>query len=252
MTVSIDRLDLELKSIAGAKVEGAASATMRPVDAATLIILDRSAPEPKVLMGRRNASVKFMPNKFVFPGGRVDPSDNGMPVAGILQSHVEQRLIAGKPPISASRARALALAATREAFEETGIMIGTRDHGAPEDVPAGSWSAFKTHGVYPDLEGFQYLARAITPPGRTRRFDTRFFVVDSSFIAHRIEIEATIDDELTEIDWIGLKDAKALEIPMITLVILEELDARLNLGLESKAPVPCFKQRYGRFVREDV
>ncbi len=44
----------------------------RPVDAATLILVDRTVATPKVLVGKRHDKVVFMPGKFVFPGGRVD------------------------------------------------------------------------------------------------------------------------------------------------------------------------------------
>src|SRR4051794_8513753 len=48
----------------------------RPVDAATLILIDRTGPVPKVLVGKRHDKVVFMPGKFVFPGGRVEALDN--------------------------------------------------------------------------------------------------------------------------------------------------------------------------------
>ena len=54
---------------------------IRPKDAATLILVDRSGPVPKVLLGKRHARLKFMPGKFVFPGGGLDPTDKAMPVA---------------------------------------------------------------------------------------------------------------------------------------------------------------------------
>ena len=53
----------------------------RPRDAATLILIDRTATKPKVLVGRRHDNVVFMPGKYVFPGGRVDKADNRVPVA---------------------------------------------------------------------------------------------------------------------------------------------------------------------------
>ncbi|MGE3998189.1 MAG: NUDIX hydrolase, partial [Variibacter sp.] len=52
---------------------------VRPRDAATLIVLDRTGAEPKVMMGRRHDRHKFMPGKFVFPGGRVEAYDGRMP-----------------------------------------------------------------------------------------------------------------------------------------------------------------------------
>ena len=48
---------------------------LKPRDAATLMIVDRSGATPRVLLGRRNANLKFMAGKFVFPGGRLDAAD---------------------------------------------------------------------------------------------------------------------------------------------------------------------------------
>ena len=255
-TASLDarqRLEAEFRAVAQQpKQAGVTAKSLRPVDAATLILLDHTGSEPKVLMGRRNGAVKFMPNKFVFPGGRLDLTDREMPVAGILEAHVERRLVAGTPGITAARARALALTAIRETYEETGILIGTKEHGAPEIAPAGSWQAFQEHGVLPDLEGFRFVARAVTPPGRSRRFDTRFFTVDARYIAHRIEKPMHDDDELTDVSWIPLSTAQTLDVPGITHVILDELSLKLKAGLDRDEPVPFYRQRRGTFVREQI
>src|SRR5881227_4275992 len=87
----------------------------RPVDAATLILVDRNVAVPKVLVGKRHDKVVFMPGKFVFPGGRVDKSDNRVPVAASIPKELEISLLKGSPKITASRAKSLAVAAIREA-----------------------------------------------------------------------------------------------------------------------------------------
>src|SRR3954451_15731945 len=148
---------------------------MRPKDAASLIILDRSGSEPKVLLGRRHEGHAFMPGKFVFPGGRVEAADAGVPAASELNSEAAAKLMQGT---SARRARALALAAIRETFEETGLMLGIKRAAAPSAAD-GLWSAFAQAGVYPELGQMHVVARAITPPGLSRRFDTRFFAVNA-------------------------------------------------------------------------
>ena len=96
----------------------------RPKDAATLILVDRAGSIPKVLVGRRHDNVVFMPGKFVFPGGRVDKTDNRVPVAAPISKELETNLLRGSPKISASRAKSLAIAAIREACEETGLCLG--------------------------------------------------------------------------------------------------------------------------------
>src|SRR6201747_2602766 len=110
----------------------------RPVDAATLILVDRSGPIPKVLVGKRHDNVVFMPGKFVFPGGRVDSTDNRIPVAAPIPKELEASLMRGSPKIAPSRARSLAVAAIREACEETGLCLGRKNNGAAPNLD-GSW-----------------------------------------------------------------------------------------------------------------
>lgn len=225
--------------------------TLRPVDAATLIIIDRKGKNPKVLMGKRHEGLKFMPGKFVFPGGRIEPGDRSMTVAGALHPRAEQALMARVTRPSAQRSRALALAAIRETFEETGLLLGTRDYGAPESVPADTaWAAFRERGVFPDLEALHFIGRAITPPKRVRRFDTRFFAVDRTAIAEEVPGVVGPEAELVELAWVTLPQAKALDLPPITTVILGELEARIAAGFGHQLPVPFFHQQRGRFVRE--
>src|SRR5712691_1056372 len=99
---------------------------VRPRDAATLILLDRSGPKPKVLLGRRHHGLAFMPGKFVFPGGRVDLRDREMSVATPLDRRVEAKLMLKVQRPSAAKAQALALAAIRETLEETGLLLGSK------------------------------------------------------------------------------------------------------------------------------
>jgi 8-oxo-dGTP pyrophosphatase MutT (NUDIX family) len=225
--------------------------TVRPADAATLIIIDRSSRKPKVLMGRRHAGHKFMPGKFVFPGGRIESGDRLMRVAGALHPRAEEALMARVARPSAGRSRALALAAIRETFEETGLLLGTREYGSPEDVPE-SWAAFRERGVFPDLEALHFIGRAVTPPKRVRRYDTRFFAVDRTGIADEVEGIVGPDSELVELTWATIEKARDLDLPPITSVILSELEARIAAGFSPRLPVPFFYQRRGRFVREEL
>ena len=222
----------------------------RPKNAATLIIIDRSARTPKLLMGKRHTGHKFMPGKFVFPGGRIELGDRHMPVVGALNPRAEAALSArvSRPPQHLGRA--LALAAIRETFEETGILLGTKAYGAPQEVPEGPWQAFREHGVMPALEAVQFVARAITPPKRPKRFDTRFFAIDREMIAHEVEGIICAESELVEVAWVNLEEAKRLELPTITNVILDELDHRLKAGFAPELPVPFYYERNRKFQRE--
>ncbi len=225
---------------------------LRPRDAATLIILDRAGAEPRVLMGRRHQSHTFMPGKFVFPGGRVEPEDRRMAAAGALDSVVEEKLNRRVSRPSPSFARAIALAAIRETFEETGLAIGVADYGAPEDPPPGAWASFAAAGVYPALHGIDFVARAITPPGRVKRFDARFLVIDARAIAKRVEGVVHREAELVELVWTPLGDAPALDLPNITRLALADLVAALECGLDRRRPRPFYRELRGKRLREEL
>jgi 8-oxo-dGTP pyrophosphatase MutT (NUDIX family) len=222
---------------------------VRPKDAATLILVDRSQRVPKVLLGKRHHGHKFMPGKFVFPGGRVDPVDRRMPFARPLDPHAEAHLMKRLNRGSAAKARAFALAAIRETFEETGLLLGVRNETTVA-VPRGPWTAFAEAKVLPDLSVLHFIGRAITPPGRPRRFDARFFTMDASAIAHRVEGVIGPDAELVELVWMTLAEAKQLDMPAVTGVMLEELDARIADGFGHDLPVPLYSMPRGRFRRE--
>lgn len=222
---------------------------LRPKDAATLILIDRSSAVPKVLLGKRHHGHKFMPGKYVFPGGGLEPADQRMAVARPLDPHAEARLMRQVKRPSAVKARAFALAAIRETYEETGLLLGSGKSEMPA-VPVGPWSAFAQAGVLPDLGAIHFVARAITPPRRPRRFDARFFTADAGAIAHRIEGIIGPDAELVELVWMPIKEARGLDLPTITGVVLEELEMRISAGLRHDLPVPFYQMLHRRFVRE--
>jgi 8-oxo-dGTP pyrophosphatase MutT (NUDIX family) len=221
----------------------------RPRDAATLIVIDRKGSDFNVLMGRRHMRHAFMPGKFVFPGGRTDPADSRIPAAAPLAPEEEARLMARAGRVGASRARAIALSAIRETYEEAGLLIGRR---GPFATGKADWQGFVRHGVHPSLEAVRFVARAITPPGRVRRYDTRFLAIWRDQIAVELA-EGGPTDELEELVWLPLAQAKQADIPGITRTILEELENRLVYDPLLRAgggEVPFYRLARGRFVRD--
>ena len=195
-----------------AKVEGPA---LKPRDAATLIMVRRDGEKPKVLMGKRSENHAFMPGVFVFPGGRVDAADSRVKPASPLDPKVEDKLMSRmRGPASCGRARALAMAAVRETFEETGLIIGTKGDGRTASRHP-DWAEFLATGLRPALAPVRYIARAITPPGRIRRFDTRFLVVDAQNVVN-LDAPAGSTDELLDIHWLTIADTEDLQLPWIT------------------------------------
>jgi 8-oxo-dGTP pyrophosphatase MutT (NUDIX family) len=222
----------------------------RPRDAAVLMLLDRSGPEPKVLLGQRHSGHVFMPGLYVCPGGKVEASDGRVAASGHLPAHVEKRLQDEVRRPSPLRARAYALAAIRELYEETGLMLGSR----PSEVPsmACDWKPFAAAGVVPNLDNLWLIARSITPPGLVRRYDTRFFAADLTDVTHRVEGIVHSEAELVELRWTALDDTEGLKLHQITRLVLAELQARLAAGLERDLPVPFYRPRGGHMHRLEI
>jgi 8-oxo-dGTP pyrophosphatase MutT (NUDIX family) len=227
-------------------------AYIRPKNAATLILLDHSGPTPKVLMGKRHEGHKFMPGKFVFPGGRIEANDRKMAAVAPLDPEVSAKLDKRRVRPSPTLARALALAAIRETFEETGLLLGRKTQVDTAKTPAGPWADFVAHGVAPDLSQVRFIARAITPPRRPKRFDTTFLCMDADAIAHRIEGVVGPDTELVELVWVPLQEAQQLDLPPITRVVLEELEKRLEAGMAHALPCPFYYEVSRKWRREEL
>ena len=209
----------------------------RPRDAATLLIVRGNE---EVLMGVRNSKHAFMPNKYVFPGGSVDRADSMVPRPVDLHPDVAEKLERG---CGVARARALAMAAVRETFEETSLILG---HSADEVIKtrSQSWRPFYETGHIPAIDRVEYIARAITPPRRPRRFDTRFFLV------HAEDCTGDVDGngELLDLKWVPLREAHQLDLPNITQHIVELAKQRLEdrEHLRAGAPIPFARMMKGR------
>ncbi|NIY80773.1 NUDIX hydrolase [Celeribacter sp. HF31] len=181
-------------------------------DAATVVLLRDGAEGPRVLMGQRGRSAVFMPGKFVFPGGAVDAEDFAAPV--VLDPQTLRRLSAEASPELAS---ALVTAAVRELREETGLLLK-------------------------ETREAEFIFRAITPPGRPRRFDARFFLIKAEDIANDPDDFSRAEDELSLLQWVTLEGARAFDLPFVTRVVLAEVEAALHKDMPPDH-VPFFDHR---------
>ncbi|MFC3677217.1 NUDIX hydrolase [Ferrovibrio xuzhouensis] len=229
--------------------DGAAAQTVRPTaaqpirDAATLILYRRrSGGGLEVLMGERHGASAFMPNRFVFPGGRLDPADYRMRPAQPL-SPISLARLGRSRKTGPRKATALALAAIRETFEESGLRLAAPAHGAITP-PSPAWTDFCAGSHAPDPGALLYICRAITPPGRPRRFDARFFAAPAEAASGTVRPSA----ELDKLDWIAPEDTGGLLLPGITQYVLAHLAAWLEPGaLDDPArQVPFHFMRHGR------
>jgi 8-oxo-dGTP pyrophosphatase MutT (NUDIX family) len=216
----------------------AADAGLPVRDAATIVLARRTGAGPQVLMGQRGSAAVFMPEKFVFPGGAVDADD--FAVTGDVAPDAETlRLLT--LDAAAELGPALARAAVRELWEETGLMLGRADpEAARRAVPPG-WAGFFAEGLAPNGAALRLIFRAVTPPGRPRRFDARFFLADAAALAGRDDDFARAGEELAHLQWLDLADARALALPFITEVVLAELGPLLADPAAAR-PVPFFEQ----------
>lgn len=220
-----------------------ASARMRPRDAASLLLVDRTSGPLRVLMGKRGSAHVFMPNLYVFPGGRRDRGDSRQAYLRDLNPLVLSRLTGGDASTAAvNRGRGLALAAVRELVEETGLLMGRTENGRKG-----------MSRLVADLGSLRYVARAITPPGNVRRFDTRFFL---TFTDEAAVDPAGIRDssELHDLRWLDMEDLSSLNMPAITRTILDDVKAQMKSdpSLPFGSDGPFYFSRNGRFFRETI
>jgi 8-oxo-dGTP pyrophosphatase MutT (NUDIX family) len=217
---------------------------------AATLILWRPGPTgaPEVLMGQRGAGAAFMPSKYVFPGGAMDPADTSVSLGSDLGSRCATRL--GYDSTIAPTA--LAAAGIRELWEETGLLLGipgTWPTAAPPDR-GEDWARFAALGLRPAAHGMRFVFRAITPPGRPRRFDARFFLVSADHIAGDPDDFSAASDELSHLHWIALSEARGLDLPFITEVVLAEVGAHLRDAdkdngvpfFDNSGPNPVFRR----------
>lgn len=154
-----------------------------PRDAATVLCIRDGASGLEVLCVERAKASQFLGGAIVFPGGKLDPADRD-PRASQGASTPDPAATAFAP--DADTARALAVAACRECFEEAGLLF-TDDTSLTEQdrremrVSLTQGISFpdlvETHGFTLDLAGLVPFARWVTPVVETRRFDTRFYLV---------------------------------------------------------------------------
>jgi 8-oxo-dGTP pyrophosphatase MutT (NUDIX family) len=212
---------------------------VRPRDAATLIIIrDHS----EVLLGVRNAKHVFMPHRYVFPGGRVDAGDARVHCPFNLPATEEKKLLQS---VSVPRARALAMAAVRETFEETGLILGYQQDDPPRSRSL-HWRPFFSAGYVPALDRLHYFARAITPPGMVRRFDARFFIADARHVHGKLEGNG----ELGDLRWVPLTEVEDYPLAPITQLVLGLLTQHLVPSAAKTTEAALYRELAGKELME--
>lgn len=217
---------------AGISTAGPDRKRLRPRDASALMLLDRSEGETRVLVGRRSCRHAFMPDLYVFPGGRRDTADNKVAPSGDYHPDTLCQLQLSLGQTSSSRLRGFGICALRELAEETGLA---RD---PDQFR-------------PDLSMLRYVARAITPPGSVRRYDTQFFACFCDELGLSPD-QVRDSDELTDLRFIPLSGDNSIRMPDITQLILAELHSfvMIDPSLGFRRAIPTYWKRRGQHVRD--
>ncbi len=216
----------------------------RPRDAATLVLYRQAARGPEVLMGRRSRQARFVPDFFVFPGGRVDRGDFAARPASRLASEAAARMGVGG---RRATAEALAKAALRETYEETGLLLAQR--GAVGAEAQAGWAPWRERGAAPDLARLAYIGRAITSRLSPIRFHARFFLAE----ARDSDGALGGSGELSELAWYPVEEAlRRLPVVDVTEFMLSQLLRRHRERAYRPPGTPLFAYRGEKlFVRWD-
>lgn len=216
----------------------------RPKLASTIILVRETNGEPEILMGKRSIKHDFMPSIYVFPGGRVDPSDTYAPSHDHINSRTREILEAAMPP---ARARACVMATIRETFEETSLILGERTQERPKAINDPSWKAFHASQHMPMIHDIDVIGRAITPPHRHKRFDTWFFLAKLDAEEARRKVDTS--SELVEIGWFTFNQIKKLELHRITEAMIDI--ARKYLEMDNYPSKIFYSRAVGGYLEFD-
>jgi 8-oxo-dGTP pyrophosphatase MutT (NUDIX family) len=173
-----------------------------PIPAASLIVTRDLGDGPEILLLKRSARSRFMPEAYVFPGGAIDAADSSDRTSRICRLDDAE---ASRKLGLRSGGLTYFVAAVRETFEESGLLLAYDSTGQIVDFRAWEGASFE-QGLAEACERYhwclavdrlRYFAHWITPSEFSRRFDTRFFIAPAS--AH--QNTAISSDEMTEFVW---------------------------------------------------
>lgn len=193
--------------------------------AATVILVRDGARGLEVFLLGRVPGMAFAGGVTAFPGGGVDPGDSEM----ITLTGPDDAWWADHLDADAPLARSVVVAAARELFEETGVLLAQvcpRDAERLEDVAAHRLSLAHLLGdraLRADL--LRPWARWVTPPGQARRYDTFFLLAASLEGQHArlLTTEAQVGSWYLPVDALAAGHRGELALLPPTVAMLEEL-----------------------------
>lgn len=236
-----------------------------PRHAASVLLLREQQGAIEILLTRRHENLAFMGGMWVFPGGTLCPADMSeqslalIPEAARVGCHRLRDLEGNALP--ATTCLGLAIAAARETFEETGVLLATTAEGqhceseclvrlhdrqrAIVSQPELFATSLQEEGMQLDVRRLVYWSHWITPTAVPKRFDTRFFLASLP-----PEQSATVDSiEATELCWmtpasfIAAAHDGTMTLSRPTLYNLMELDASVRQHVSLNAILAAETQR---------
>ena len=205
-------------------------------DAATIVIVREQSKKYKILMGQRGKHAVFMPNKFVFPGGAYDANDSMVPFSKPLP---DKQKILLSIDCSLTHPESLAATVIRELWEETGLKIANSYDWKGSKIKG--WEDFYANNIAPNVSKLKFFFRAITPVGRPRRFDARFFICLAKDLNCDFDDFSNASDELSHLQWIEIEKTKEFDLPIITRIVLKEVQELILNGTNKKG-VPFYSE----------
>lgn len=204
---------------------------IQPIKPAATVILVRPAQSTtggeraegiEIFMLRRTSKAAFAGGMYVFPGGRVDPEDHFNKYAQVCTGPSQAQLLQAKA--LGSDHLGFWVAGIRESFEEAGLLLAYDTNGdylsfadsasaaryaaMREPLHSGELSLYDlcaAEHLRLAVDRIHYYNRVVTPAGRPRRFDTRFFIAEAPVG------QTGVHDDIETVDsvWISPQDALA-------------------------------------------
>lgn len=193
-----------------------------PRPAATVILARNVSDGIEVFMMERTTAVEFAKGMHVFPGGALDRTDHHPDIASLCVG-LDDRVASQTLGIEQG-GLAYWVAAIRECFEESGLLLGYREGDQLLELAADEadrLSALRQDMAQNKLsfvdillrerlkaatDRIAYYSHWVTQAGRPRRYDTRFFVAQAP------EGQIALEDNHETVGQIWVRPDQAIDL----------------------------------------
>ena len=201
------RYHMETQELGAAEAAGPDRTPVTPRPAAGVILARDTGAGPEVLLVRRRTDVGFAAGAYVFPGGTLDAADADAAWDEWLEEP-SREAAAGSGDLEGPSARVFVIAALRELFEETGVLLASGSEPDKDDLARARDELVAGRELFLEIvsalrirlagDRLVLCARWITPESLSRRYDARFFLARAPA---DVEVSAELG-ELVEHVWV--------------------------------------------------